>query len=67
MSTLEPRPSHEQIEKRAYELYLARGGEHGNGLQDWFMAERVLTPDRAVPQEAEAKPRKKSASHAVQA
>ncbi len=35
--------SMEQIRMRAYELYMARGGCHGNDLADWFMAERELT------------------------
>jgi len=30
----------ELIEKRAYELFLARGGESGNALQDWLQAEK---------------------------
>ncbi|ADO70588.1 DUF2934 domain-containing protein [Stigmatella aurantiaca] len=35
-------PSNEQIARRAYEIYLARGGEHGSNEQDWFQAEREL-------------------------
>ena len=34
--------SMEQIRIRAYELFMARGGCHGNDLADWFMAEREL-------------------------
>ena len=30
----------DQIAQRAYERYLARGGAHGNDLEDWLMAER---------------------------
>jgi hypothetical protein len=33
----------EQIARRAYELYLARGGEHGRSEEDWFTAERELS------------------------
>jgi Protein of unknown function (DUF2934) len=33
----------EQIEQRAYELYLERGGENGDDLADWLAAERELT------------------------
>lgn len=36
-------PSHEQIARRAYELYLQRGATHGCDLQDWIAAERELT------------------------
>ena len=30
------------IARRAYDLYLARGGEHGHDLEDWLRAEREL-------------------------
>ena len=30
------------IARRAYELYLARGYEHGHDLDDWLQAERDL-------------------------
>lgn len=33
---------HEQIERRAYELYLARGERPGDALGDWLAAEREL-------------------------
>ncbi len=36
----------EEIADRAYALWKARGGEHGNDRQDWFEAERQL---RDVP------------------
>jgi len=36
------RPSHEEIERRAYEIYLERGGLPGNELGDWLRAEREL-------------------------
>jgi hypothetical protein len=32
----------EEVEDRAYELYLARGGAHGRDQEDWFEAERQL-------------------------
>jgi hypothetical protein len=35
-------PSHEQIARRAYEIFLARDGQQGNPEQDWFQAEREL-------------------------
>ncbi|HLK93887.1 MAG TPA: DUF2934 domain-containing protein [Polyangia bacterium] len=35
-------PSHEEIARRAYELYLERGGEHGHDAQDWAQAESEL-------------------------
>ena len=33
----------EQIEKRAYELYIERGGQDGHDLENWLDAERQLT------------------------
>ena len=35
---------HEEIARRAYELFLARGSEHGRDLDDWLRAERELRP-----------------------
>jgi len=34
--------THEEIARRAYQLYEDRGGGHGHDLQDWFQAEREL-------------------------
>jgi hypothetical protein len=33
----------EQINQRAYEIYLARGCEDGHDLSDWIEAERQLS------------------------
>ena len=35
-------PTHEDIARRAYQLYEERGGEHGRDVEDWFQAEREL-------------------------
>jgi len=35
-------PSREEIARRAYELYLARGGADGSEQEDWLQAEREL-------------------------
>jgi len=32
----------DQVQKRAYELYLARNGGPGNALEDWLRAETEL-------------------------
>ena len=32
----------EQIAQRAHELWLQRGGEHGNDLDDWLHAENEI-------------------------
>ena len=42
---MEPRvagPSPEEVERRAYEIYLQRGGQDGRDLEDWLEAERQL-------------------------
>lgn len=36
----------ELIARRAYELYLARGGEHGRDIEDWLRAENELANRR---------------------
>ena len=33
----------QQIRERAYEIYLARGGQTGDEVSDWLAAERELT------------------------
>ena len=35
-------PLTEAIARRAYELFLERGGGHGHDLDDWLQAEREL-------------------------
>jgi hypothetical protein len=35
-------PTAEQIEKRAYELYLERGCEDGHALEDWLAAQAEI-------------------------
>jgi hypothetical protein len=37
-----PTPNHSDIARRAYDLYLARGGAHGNDVTDWLQAEGEL-------------------------
>ena len=32
----------EAVARRAYELYLSRGGEHGRAEDDWYRAEQEL-------------------------
>lgn len=36
------------IADRAYELFQARGRDHGNDMRDWFMAEQELIKPRDV-------------------
>lgn len=35
-------PTDSEIARRAYDLYLARGCEHGHDTEDWLQAEREL-------------------------
>jgi hypothetical protein len=41
-------PTHEEIAGRAYEIYLARGGQHGHDVEDWLQAEHELRFAQAV-------------------
>jgi HSP20 family molecular chaperone IbpA len=34
---------HNNIRERAYTLFVARGGQHGHDLDDWFAAEKALS------------------------
>lgn len=40
-------PSQEEIARRAYEIFLARGGEPGHEQEDWLQAESELRERRA--------------------
>jgi heme oxygenase len=62
---------YEDVARRAYDLFLARGGQHGHDVDDWLEAERqlltVTLPPRAArtasvvrAATAAAKPRKRS-------
>jgi DUF2934 family protein len=37
-----PQPTREDIERRAYEIFLERGGREGCEMEDWLQAEREL-------------------------
>jgi Protein of unknown function (DUF2934) len=48
-------PSGEEIARRAYELYIQRGGEHGKDVEDWVRAEKELSDEpRAGPAKTRA-------------
>lgn len=40
-----PQAIRETICLKAYELYCARNGAHGNDLEDWLKAERLVLKD----------------------
>jgi hypothetical protein len=52
-------PTPEEIARRAYEIYMGRGGEAGDAAQDWLQAERELAPPPAAP-----KPRRRLSANA---
>lgn len=58
---------HELIARRAYELFLARGGENGYAIQDWVAAEKEILAQvdkerrEAAKEKAEKAEAKKSA------
>lgn len=41
-NSMDKHPTEEEIQQRAYELFLERGGEHGRHVDDWLQAEREL-------------------------
>lgn len=47
--------THEQIEKRAYEIYLRHNGEEGHALEDWLIAEEELMQERPKRESAPLK------------
>ncbi len=40
--TAEGHPTREEIELRAHQIYVERGGAHGQDVEDWLQAEREL-------------------------
>ena len=46
----------EAITQRAFELFLARGGEHGHDLDDWLQAEREVAKALTSPPTAAKHP-----------
>jgi hypothetical protein len=37
--------SGEEVARRAYDLYLQRGGAHGKDVEDWVRAEKELSDE----------------------
>jgi hypothetical protein len=44
-------PTREEIEVRAYEIFVERGGTHGLDMEDWLQAERELVDSYVKPVE----------------
>jgi hypothetical protein len=38
-----PYPTHEEVQRRAYEIYLSQGRADGRDLDNWLQAERELS------------------------
>jgi len=49
-------PLGEEIARRAHELYLQRGGEHGKDVEDWVRAEKELSDEPARNQRKQRPP-----------
>ncbi|HTS18588.1 MAG TPA: DUF2934 domain-containing protein [Verrucomicrobiae bacterium] len=58
------RPTEEQIRARAYQIYLARGGQPGHDTDDWLQAEYELMqlPIRKIAELRPPAPRKRNAA-----
>ena len=42
-------PTREEIELRAYQIYVERDGAHGQHVEDWLQAERELVEKYGKP------------------
>ena len=58
-------PTREQIERRAYELYLERGCKPGGELEDWLKAETELILEHEFGMRVKRLPRVQKARTAV--
>jgi hypothetical protein len=66
MRDIDPMAMHEEIEKRAYEIYLRRGGGDGRDLDDWFAAEQELAQERSHDTESHRSDRQEQSQPPVQ-
>ena len=41
-------PTPEEIERRAYDIFLARGDTSGNAFDDWLQAEQELKQEKGI-------------------
>jgi hypothetical protein len=51
--------SNDEVARRAYDLYLSRGGGHGADFDDWIEAERQLKEDKQQRQPPPAAPERR--------
>lgn len=66
MRDIDPMVTHEEIEKRAYEIYLRRGGGDGRDLDDWFAAEQELAQERSPDSELSRSGRQEQSQPSIQ-
>ena len=57
-------PLQERIQRRAYDLYVERGCEHGHDLEDWLAAETEVMGLPVKPAHEPARPEAKRAAAA---
>jgi hypothetical protein len=43
-----PAPAREEIARRAFELFVRRGGEPGHEEEDWLRAEKALREEKTL-------------------
>ena len=41
-------PTRDEIERRAYEIYMRRGSRDGSDLEDWLVAEKELFQEYSI-------------------
>ena len=55
-SAASPKPTHDQIAARAYDLYLKDGRQEGRSMEYWLRAEQLLMQERVHSMTAEVNP-----------
>ena len=53
----------DEVAKKAYDLYLSRGGGHGADFDDWIEAEKQLKATQQQPPPAERRKRPRATSN----
>jgi hypothetical protein len=53
MTSSNPTPTHEQIARRAYEIFIERGQPEGHDLDHWLEAEAQLCASGRIGREAQ--------------
>jgi hypothetical protein len=56
-SLMRMKPTREEIQRRAFQIYMARGRQNGNDLADWLAAEKELLLEMSVATSSDGKVR----------